>query len=187
MLLEVGGFLLPGPAQVPDGGQDLEARGDRAQDEVEPDLVVAGGGRAVSDRAGPPLEGDPRHGPGLRDALGRDAEGVDPALQQIALHDPPHEVVEDLLAQVEPDVFGGAQPARRAADLLDALRVEATGVAGDGDHLGALLAGQVDEAEAGVEPARVGQDDLLGHGRAPSGSRRISPGRLGRYGRAVPY
>ena len=63
-------LLGPGQAQVADGGQDLQVRGQGAEGHVEAHLVVAGAGGAVGDGGGTHALGQFCDRAGLADALG---------------------------------------------------------------------------------------------------------------------
>ena len=155
--------LVPGHAGVPDRREHLQVGRERADADLEPDLVVALAGAAVRDgvRAVPPGGGDQRlddHRPGQRrdERVALHVERAGPQRGQAV-------VVGEVLAQVEHLGLDGAAGERALADLLQVLAALAD-VGGDGDHLGTGLLGDPADGDGGVQASGVGEDDTLGHG-----------------------
>ena len=155
-LLEVGDGLFALDAEVADRGHDLEVGRENAERDVEPDLVVAGAGRAVRDR----LRADgPRrldHRERLLGPLGRHAQRVDLAAEHVALDEEPDEPVVDPVAGVHLVVRHGADGLRLAADGGALLGGGAAGVDVDGVDRPAVI-GEAGDAEGGIEPAGEGE------------------------------
>jgi hypothetical protein len=145
----------------------LDRRVQRIGGELEADLVVALAGRAVGDGVGAGGGGD------LDEALGdqrpRDggAEEVLPLVDGVGAEHRKDEVADELLAQVfDEDVLGlHAEELGLAARRLELFALAEVG--GEGDDLAAVFGLEPFEDDRGVEPAGIGEDDLVqrGHGR----------------------
>jgi hypothetical protein len=136
---------------------DLERRVERADRDVEADLVVAGARAPVRDGLGADRLGHLDGLLGLDDPLGAHRHRVDAAAQAVALDEVGDESVVDGLARVDGAVVSHAELPRAGRDLLDLAGPEAARVDADRDHLRARRLAQPDGAERGVESAREGE------------------------------
>jgi hypothetical protein len=161
VLLEPVALLPPAPVELAHRREDREAGRERADGDVEADLVIAGAGAAVRDRVGAELLRDAHHRLGLRRALAADRDRVDAAAQHVALDQPGHVARPDVGARIHRAVPGDAQLPGPRGDGGQRLRREAAGVHRDRDHLGPELLAQPDRTEAGVEASGEGEDDGL--------------------------
>ena len=170
-------LLSPGQAQVADGGQDLQVRGQRAEGHVEAHLVVASAGGAVGDGGGTHALGQLRHGPGLADALGRDRQGVHLATQHVAVDQVAQVAIKESGPGVHGGVADGTELGRGRLDAGQLRRREPARVHRDRGHIVALLL-QVEDAEGRIKTARKGENSKLAH-RGPLISLSITPPRPG--------
>ncbi len=137
--------------------------------DVEADLVVALAGAAVGDRVGALAASD------LDEELGdqRPGEGggerVGALVERVGLEVGPDEVGDEPIARVHdvgPRRPGGHRP------LLDAVAERAAAdIDREGDDLAVVLLAQPGDRDRRIEPARIGEDDLL-HELASTGSGR---------------
>ena len=129
--------------------------------DVEPDLVVALAGAAVGDRVGALALGDLDEQLGDQRPGQRRRERIDALVERVRLEMRPDEVRDEPLARVDhvgPRRAGAHRPA------LDALAQRAaTDVDRQGHDLDVELLAQPGDGDRRIEPARVGEDDLL-HG-----------------------
>ena len=158
-------LLGPGQAQVADGGQELQVRGQGAEGHIEAHLVVAGAGGAVGDGRGAHALGQLCNRAGLADALGGDRQGVHLAAQHVAVDQVAQVAVEEAGPGVHGGVADGAEFGRGRLDARQLLRREPTRIHRDRSHLIALLL-QVEHTEGRIKTARKGEDCELAHGRS---------------------
>lgn len=158
-----GDRLVPGHRVVAHRGDALQAGGQRVDADLEPDLVVALAGAAVRDGGGAVLAGcggqvldDDRPGQ-------RGDQRVLALVERVGLDRREAVLVGELVAGVRDLGLDGAAVQRALADRLQVLAALAD-VDGDGDDLGARLLGDPADADGGVQSARVGEYDALGHG-----------------------
>ena len=150
-------------AQVPfaprrnDGDVGLE----RVVAELETHLVVALAGRPVGDRVGPDPLGDLDLLLGDQRARDRGAEQVLALVQRVGAEHGKHVVAYEFLAQVlDEDVLRlDAEQQRLGARRLELLALAEVGR--ERHHLAAVGLLQPFEDDRGVEPARIGEHDLL--------------------------
>ena len=168
-LVLLGELEQPGAAgQVPFAprGDDLDVRLQRVIAELEAHLVVALAGRAMRHRIGADLFGDLDLA--LRDQRpgDRGAEQVLALIQRVGAEHREDEVAHEGLAQVVDEDFLHAEHLRLLARRAEFLALAEIG--GEGDDLAAIGRLQPAQDHAGVEPAGIGEHDLLhvlhGHG-----------------------
>ncbi len=163
-LVLLGEFEKPGAAgQVPfpPGRDHPDLRVQRVGRQLEAHLVVALAGRAVRHRVGAGRRGDLDQP--LRDQRpgDRSAEQVEAFVDRVRPEHRENEVAHESLAQVlDEDVIGTHPhhlgfPARR----LELLALAEIG--SEGHHLAAVLGLQPFQDDRGVEPAGIGEHDLL--------------------------
>ena len=145
--------------------------------ELEAHLVVALAGGAVGDGVGAGLVGDLDQALGDQRPGDRGAEQVDALVERVHAHHREDEVADELLAQVLDVDLADAQHLGLAAGRLELLALAEVG--GEGHHLGAVGGLQPLEDDRGVEPAGVGENDLLDVGH------RLLPLREGGRGRRL--
>ncbi len=154
--------LVPGHAAVADRGDHLQLRGDRADADLEADLVVALAGAAVRDGVGAVLLrgqrqvlGDhrPRQRRDQRVAL--QVQGVGPQRRQAVL-------LGELRLEVQHHRLDGAAVQRALADVVHVLAT-LTDVGGHADHLRAGLGTDPADRHRGVQAAGIGEHYPLGH------------------------
>ncbi len=154
-------------------GDDLDVGSERIGAQFEADLVVALAGGAVGDGVGAGLAGDLDQALGDQRAGDRGAEQVVAFVAGVGAHHREDEVADEFLAQVvDVDVL-----VRDAHHLgLGPRRLEFLALAevgGEGDDFATVGHLQPLEDHAGVEAARIGEDDaldLIGHGRNSAGN-----------------
>jgi len=127
------------------------------------DLVVAHAGAAVGDDVGAQFGGALERG--VHDQVTiRDQQRVLPLVALTGPHERLDEATPDGRATVDGDVAGDAQFGGTLFDEIALFVIHATGIGEHGVHVVAALL-QVGHAEAGVESAGEGQDDVfLAHG-----------------------
>ena len=138
---------------------DLDVGVERIGRQLEADLVVALAGRAMRDRVGARFPGDLDQVLGDQRPGDRRAEQIEPFILRVGAEHREDEVAHELLAHVDDaDVLDAEQLGLLARRLQLAALAE---VGGEGDDLGAELGLQPFEDDRGVEPARIGEHDLL--------------------------
>ena len=158
MLGEVGGLLRAAPAEVADGGDDLEVGRQGAEDGIEPNLVVACAGGAVADGDGSLLTGDADHVLRLDHPLHANAEGIDGALEIVSCHEVADPVPVEFVGRVHGEVGDSAGLDGALLDAGQLIGVKGAGVDGGGNHLVAERLTQIDHAETGIEAAGEGEN-----------------------------
>jgi len=144
---------------LPPGGDDLDVGLERIGAQLEAHLVVALAGGAVGDGVRTRLVGD------LHQPLGDQGTGDGGSQQVLALVErvgPEHgvdEVPHELLAQVVDVDLLDTRRLGLGARRLDLLAL--ADVCGEGDHLALVVLFQPLEDDGGIQPPRVGEDDLL--------------------------
>ena len=144
---------------LPPRRDHAKLRRQRGVRQLEAHLIVALAGGAMGDRVGALLQRDV-------DLSARDERTRDGCPQQVAaLVDgvgPQHgkdEVADEFLAQIDDVDPDRARPERLLADRQQLLALTEVGT--EGDHLAAVALDEPAQADGGVEPARVGENDLL--------------------------
>ena len=140
---------------------DLDRRIERVIGQLEADLVVALAGRAMTDRVGADLVGDLDLLLGDQRPRDRGAEQVLPLVQRVGAEHREHVVADELLAQVlDEDVLRlDAEQQRLLARRRELLALAEVG--GEGHDLAAIGGLQPLQDDRGVEPAGIGEHDLL--------------------------
>ena len=163
LLLAEGDRLVPGHRVVTDRGDALQVGAERGDAGLEPHLVVALAGAAVGDGGGAVLLGggdqvldDGRPGEGGDQRVAVHVEGVGLDRREAVL-------VGELVLGVRDLGLDGTAGERALADDVQVLAALAD-VHRDGDDLGARLLGDPADGDGGVQTARVGEYDALGHG-----------------------
>ena len=147
------------------GGDDLQPGIEGVDGHVEADLVVALAGAAVGDGAGTLAVGDLDEELGDERARQRRGQRVDALVERVGLQVGPHELAHEALAAVD-DVGAAGTGLQGALGHVVAQRA-ATEVHRQGDDLHAVLLPEPGHGDRCVQPARVGEHDLL-HRRPPS-------------------
>jgi hypothetical protein len=150
-----------GQLPFPPWGDDLEIGGERGDAEFEADLVVAFAGGPMGDRIGPGFARDFDQPLGNERSRNRGAEQVIALVTRVGAHHRENEVADEFLAQVvDIDVLGLDPHQHRlgARGLKLAFLAE---IGGKRHHLAAVGDLQPLEDDAGVESARIGEDDFL--------------------------
>src|SRR5690606_998454 len=132
--------------------------------QVEAHLVVAHAGAAVGDGVGAQFGGAPERGVHDQVAV-RHQQRVLALVALAGPHERLDESVPDRRAAVDGDVAGHAELGRALLDELALVGVHAAGVGEHGMHPPAALL-QVGHAEAGIQAAGEGEDDVFGIGDA---------------------
>ncbi len=160
--------LLAGPGIVTDGRDDLQVGSEGTETDLETNLVVALAGAAVRDDGPAVLTS------GLHDVLDdqRAADGghqrVAVHVQSVGLHGRQAVLGCELVLGIDDDGFDSAAVEGALTDDLHVLAALAE-IDGDGDDLLAGLLADPTDGNGGVQPARVGEYDAIGHGDcAPS-------------------
>ncbi len=154
--LEKGDCLVSLDAGVPNGCDDLEIGGKDPKRDVETHLIVAGAGGAVRDCFGSDLSSYLHHRQRLLGSLGRDAEWIDLAAEDVSLDEKAHEALEDLLAGVYLMVLDGADSLRLLPDRTPLLGGGPAGI--DVDRVdGPPVIGEAGDAVGGIQPAGEGE------------------------------
>ena len=183
--LGVVDLLVAGQAHPdPHRGDDLEPGIEGVDGDVEPDLVVALAGAAVGDRVGALAAGDLDEELGDQRPGQRGRQRIGALVQRVRLEVRPDEVADEPLLGVD-DVG----PRRAGADRppLDALAERAAAdVDRQGHDLAAVLLAEPGDGDGRIEPARVGEDDLLHGMRASMGAgadgvEAVAPGEEARF------
>lgn len=163
LLLAEGDRLVTGHRVVADRGDALEVGGEGDDVGLEPHLVVALAGAAVGDRGGAVLLGggdevldDGRPGEGRHQRIAVHVEGVGLDRREAVL-------LGELVLGVRDLGLDGTAGEGALADDVQVLAA-LTDVDRDGDDLGARLLGDPADGDGGVQTARVGEYDALGHG-----------------------
>lgn len=163
LLLAEGDRLVPGHRVVTDRGDALQVGAERGDTGLEADLVVALAGAAVGDDSGVVLVGggdevldDGRPGEGGDQRVAVHVEGVGLDRREAVL-------LGELVLGVRDLGLDGTAGERALADDVQVLAALAD-VHGNGDDLGARLLGDPADGDGGVQAARVGEYDALGHG-----------------------
>ena len=161
-LVLLGELQQPGAAgQLPFAprGDDLDVGLQRVIAELEAHLVVALAGRAMRHRIGADLFGDLDLA--LRDqrAGDRGAEQILALVQRVGAEHREDEVAHEGLAQIVDEDFLHAEHLGLLPRRAEFLALAEIG--GEGDHLAAIGHLQPAQDHAGVEPAGIGEHDLL--------------------------
>ncbi len=156
----VEGVLAGADRPLPPRRDHLEVRGEGAVGDLEAHLVVALAGGAVGERVGLLLDGHLDLVVGEEWAREGGAEEVAVLVDGARGEGLVAVVADELLAEVLDDALAGAGPERLPLDRL--VVVALAHVAAEGDDLGpAVVLLEPGDDDRGVEPARVGQHDLL--------------------------
>ena len=159
--------------QVPfaPGGDDRDVGVQRIGGELEPDLIVALAGGAVSDCVGAGLVRDLDQTLGDQRAGDRGAEQIVAFVAGVGAHHREHEIAHELFAQIfDEDVgIGNAHRPRLVARRFDLLALAQIG--GEGDHLAAALDLEPFGDDRRVQTAGIGEDDFadIGAGGGSAG------------------
>ena len=164
--LAEGDRLVAGHRVVADRGDALQVGGEGDDAGLEADLVVALAGAAVGDGGGAVLLGggdevldDRRPGQGGDQRVAVHVQGVRLDRRQAVL-------LGELVLGVGDLGLDGTAREGALADDVQVLAALAD-VHRDGDDLGARLLGDPADGDGGVQSARVGEYDALGHGFSP--------------------
>ncbi len=145
--------------------------------DLEADLVVALAGRTVRHRVGADLFGDLDLA--LRDQgpCDRGAQQILPLVQRVRAEHRKDEVPHEGFAEILDEDLAHAEHLRLAAGGLELLAL--TEIGGEGHDLATVFGLQPAQDHARVEPARIGQDNLL-HRLACHHALRLAHGTRGR-------
>ncbi len=150
-------------------GHHLESRVERVDRDVEADLVVALAGAPVGDRIGAFATGDLDEQLGDQRPRERGGQRVRVLVQRVRLEMRPDEVADEPLPRID-DV--GSRGAGADGSLLHAVPERAaTDVDRQADDLAVVLLSQPGDGDGRIEPAGVGEDDLLHAGLRSLGIR----------------
>jgi hypothetical protein len=138
---------------------DLDARFQRIVAELEADLVVALAGGAVGDCVGAGLARDLDLALGDQRPGDRGAEQIDALVDSVGAEHREHVVAHEFLAEILHIDLADAQHLGLAAGRLQLLALAEIG--GECDHLAAIGLLQPFEDDRGIEPAGIGEHDLL--------------------------
>ena len=161
---EVGELFVAHPAVVAHRREDLEARHQRAQRNLEAHLVVAGRRAAVGDRRRAAFFCECGKAFGLQSTLGADTQGIGLAAQHVAGDQETDDVVEEGLLRIDQHVFYGAELQRALFQRFGGARVDAAGVDARGNDFAAVVLLQPRHAERRIEAAGKGKNDRGGVG-----------------------
>ncbi len=153
MLLEIRKLLVPYPAVVAHRRQHLETGAQRAQRDLEANLVVAGSGTAVGDGRRAALIGNGRQPRRLQTALGTDAQRVGIAPEHVAGDQVANDRVEVVLPRIDEHVLHGAEGVSALFELRRGRGIDAAGVDRRGDDLAAVGFLEPRHAERRIEAA----------------------------------
>lgn len=163
LLLAEGDRLVPGHRVVTDRGDALEVGAERGDAGFEADLVVALAGAAVGDDAcvvllggGDEVLDDGRPGESRHQRVAVHVEGVGLDRRETVL-------LGELVLGVRDLGLDGTAGERALTNDVQVLAALAD-IHGNGDDLGARLLGDPADGDGGVQAARVGEYDALGHG-----------------------
>ena len=143
-------------------GDDLEARVEGVDGDVEADLVVALAGAAVGDRVGALALGDLDEQ--LRDQRPGERRGqrIGALVERVRLEVRPDEIGDEPLARV--DDVGPRRAGRHRARSTPSRSEPPPTIDGQGHDLGVELLPQPGDGDRRVEAARVGEHDLVHRG-----------------------
>ena len=159
-------FFLTLEVPVAHGRDDFEFGRQSAQCDFEAHLVVACRRAAMGNAAGAELTGHQRNGLRLHDALGADAERVQLPAPHVAHDEKAQHLLEVIGARIDLVVLARPKGEGPFVQGPGRGRIDATRIHRDGDDRALVLLLEPGNEERGVETARIGENDGLGHGRS---------------------
>ena len=148
------------------GRDDFEFGCQSSQGHLETYLIVARRRAAMRDAAGAKLARHQRDGLRLHDALGADAERVQLPASHVAHDQKAQHLLEVIGARIDLVVLARAKGEGSFMQSAGRGRIDATRIHRDGDDRPLVLLLEPGNEERGVETARIGENDGLGHGRS---------------------
>jgi hypothetical protein len=157
-------FLLTLEMPVTNGCDHFEFGCERAQRHFEPDLIVTGRRAAMGDAAGTQLSRHERDGLSLHDAFRTDAQGIKLAAPDVSHDEKAQYLIKVIGASIDLVMRNGPQSQCTLLECFGGARIDPAGIDSDRDDRALILLLEPGDEERGIEAARIGENDGLGHG-----------------------